>query len=72
MKIMINLIITFQNNENHEILKISFQNHENHEKLILPRQNHEDIEIHLIQIKKHANHKKNNYPTLESRKSLNS
>ena len=39
-----NLIIPFQNNENHEIRRIPRQNHENHENLIIPHQNHENHE----------------------------
>ena len=43
-----NCIIKFQNNENHEILKIPRQNHENHENLIIPHQNHENHETPKI------------------------
>ena len=34
--------VSYQDNKNHEILKIQFQNTENHENLIISLQNHEN------------------------------
>ena len=55
-KIMKQIIIPRQNNENYAIHRISRQNHENHTNLIIPRQNYENHEIHRIQCQNNKNH----------------
>ena len=48
--------ITCHNNANHENLIIPFQNYENHEVHRIPLQNHENLENLIISFKNHENH----------------